>query len=44
MFVHVRGASFVEFGALPPEQRSVLVAFLFGLPRLGQEAVMVFLY
>jgi peptidoglycan/LPS O-acetylase OafA/YrhL len=42
MLVHVRGASFVEFGALPPEQRSALVAFLFGLTRLGQEAVLVF--
>jgi peptidoglycan/LPS O-acetylase OafA/YrhL len=42
MFVHVRGGSFVEFSALPPEQRNTLVAVLFGLTRLGQEAVMVF--
>jgi peptidoglycan/LPS O-acetylase OafA/YrhL len=42
LFVHVRGASFVEFGALPPEQRTALVAILFGLTRLGQEAVLVF--
>jgi peptidoglycan/LPS O-acetylase OafA/YrhL len=42
LFVHVRGASFVEFGALPPEQKTSLVAVLFGLTRLGQEAVLVF--
>jgi peptidoglycan/LPS O-acetylase OafA/YrhL len=42
LFVHVRGATFVEFGTLPPEQKTSLVAVLFGFTRLGQEAVLVF--
>jgi peptidoglycan/LPS O-acetylase OafA/YrhL len=41
---HVRGSSFVEFGALPvSDQRfSYFAKVFFGLTRLGHEAVMVF--
>ena len=39
---HVRGSSFVEYGALPPHQRTLLVAVIFGITRVGHEAVMVF--
>lgn len=39
---HIRGASFVEFGALPAHQQTVAVAALFALTRVGHEAVMVF--
>src|SRR5215471_948184 len=39
---HLRGASFVEYGALPLAQKNPLVAALFGLTRLGHEAVLVF--
>ncbi len=39
---HVRGASFVEFGALPIEDRGLVTKVLFGVTRLGHEAVMVF--
>jgi peptidoglycan/LPS O-acetylase OafA/YrhL len=39
---HVRGASFVEFGALPADERSFSAAIFFGLTRLGHEAVLVF--
>lgn len=41
-FGHVRGSSFVEFGALPPEQQNILTKLLFGVTRLGHEAVMLF--
>lgn len=39
---HVRGASFVEFGALPVSQQTTTVAILFALTRMGHEAVLVF--
>lgn len=39
---HVRGASFVEFGALPASQQTTAVAILFALTRMGHEAVLVF--
>ena len=39
---HVRGASWVEFGALPSGQQTAPVYAFFALTRLGQEAVMVF--
>jgi peptidoglycan/LPS O-acetylase OafA/YrhL len=39
---HVRGASFVEYAALPATQHSAPVAALFGMTRLGREAVLVF--
>ena len=42
LLVHVRGSSFVEYGALPEHSKTVFVAILFGLTRLGQEAVLVF--
>jgi peptidoglycan/LPS O-acetylase OafA/YrhL len=42
LLVHVRGGAFVEFGALPEEQRTPIVALFFGVTRLGQEAVMLF--
>ena len=42
LLVHTRGAAFVEYGALPATQKTILVAVLFGLTRLGQEAVMAF--
>ena len=39
---HVRGGSFVEFGALPADQRNAFVAVFFGLTRLGQLAILTF--
>lgn len=39
---HVRNTSFVEFGALPAEDKTLVAAVLFGVTRLGHEAVMVF--
>ncbi len=39
---HVRGASFVEYGALPTSSQTAFVAGLYGLTRLGHEAVLVF--
>jgi len=42
LLVHVRDSSFVEYGALPEQQKTLLVAVLFGLTRLGQEAVLIF--
>ena len=42
LLVHVRGAAFVEFGALPDYQHTPLMAGFFAMTRLGQEAVMVF--
>ena len=39
---HLRGGSFVEYGALPAEQHTPLVAALFGISRLGHEAVLIF--
>jgi peptidoglycan/LPS O-acetylase OafA/YrhL len=39
---HVRGGSFVEYGALPLHQRTLLVAVIFGATRMGHEAVLVF--
>jgi len=39
---HVRNSSFVEFGALPLEDRTTLAGAFFGVSRLGHEAVMVF--
>jgi len=41
-FGHIRGGSFVEFGALPPEHKGALAVVLFGITRLSHEAVMVF--
>jgi peptidoglycan/LPS O-acetylase OafA/YrhL len=40
--VHTRGGSFVEFASLPPEQKSITIAILFGITRLGHEAVLTF--
>ncbi|HEX4052671.1 MAG TPA: acyltransferase, partial [Tepidisphaeraceae bacterium] len=42
LLVHARGDAFVEFGALPPDQRTYLIGILFGFTRLGQEAVLAF--
>ena len=39
---HVRLTSFVEFGALPPHDKTALTAFFYAITRLGHEAVMVF--
>jgi peptidoglycan/LPS O-acetylase OafA/YrhL len=39
---HARGALFVEYGGLPPEQRQPIIALLFALTRLGNEAVIIF--
>ncbi len=39
---HTRGALFVEYGGLPPEQKNPLVALLFAITRLGNEAVIIF--
>lgn len=41
-FGHIRGSLFVEFGALPSGQQTLLVKLLFGLSRTGLEAVLVF--
>jgi len=40
--VHVRGASFVAYGALPAEQQNLLVAFFYFITRIGNEAVVAF--
>jgi peptidoglycan/LPS O-acetylase OafA/YrhL len=42
LLVHVRGSSFVEYGALPDAQRTVATSIFFGATRLGPEAVMLF--
>lgn len=39
---HMRGSSFVEYGALPAAEHNPIVAILFLLTRLGREAVLVF--
>ncbi len=39
---HTRGASFVEFGSLPPTQKTATLAIAFGMTRLGYEAVLIF--
>ena len=39
---HLRGYSFVEYGALHELDRSPVVAVVFGLTRLGHEAVLIF--
>lgn len=39
---HLRGDSFVEYGALPPLQHRLIVELFFAATRLGHEAVMVF--
>ncbi|MBG0792068.1 acyltransferase [Methylocystis sp. H62] len=39
---HVRIGSFVEYGALPSSQHSLFVAALFGITRLGRQAVLIF--
>jgi peptidoglycan/LPS O-acetylase OafA/YrhL len=40
--VHARGHALVEFGSLPPEQRTNAVFALFALTRVGSEAVTIF--
>jgi peptidoglycan/LPS O-acetylase OafA/YrhL len=42
LLVHVRGGTWVEYGALPEEQKNILTLVFFLVTRLGQEAVMVF--
>jgi len=42
MLFHIRNASFVEYGALPEQQKTIAIAVLFALSRLGSEAVLVF--
>jgi peptidoglycan/LPS O-acetylase OafA/YrhL len=39
---HTRGASFIEFGSLPPTQKTATLAITFGVTRLGYEAVLIF--
>lgn len=39
---HVRGSSFVEFGALPQSHQGLPTKVLFALTRLGHEAVLLF--
>jgi peptidoglycan/LPS O-acetylase OafA/YrhL len=39
---HLRGDSFVEYGALPASQHGIAVELFFAATRLGYEAVMVF--
>jgi peptidoglycan/LPS O-acetylase OafA/YrhL len=39
---HVRGASWVEYGALAASDRNLAVAAFFAITRVGHEAVMVF--
>jgi len=40
--VHLRGSAFVEFGALPQDQQGHFAKAIFGILRLGHEAVLVF--
>ncbi|HEY5379036.1 MAG TPA: acyltransferase [Pseudolabrys sp.] len=42
MLDHIRGATWVDFGALPAPQHTSLVAIFFALTRIGYEAVLVF--
>lgn len=42
LLVHIRGLSFVDFGALPPSQQTFFVGVVLGLTRSGQEAVTAF--
>jgi peptidoglycan/LPS O-acetylase OafA/YrhL len=42
LFYHVRGSNWVELSVLPAAQRTLPTEILFGLNRLGDEAVMVF--
>jgi peptidoglycan/LPS O-acetylase OafA/YrhL len=42
LLVHVRGGTWVEYGALPEDQRTWLILAFFFATRLGHEAVMVF--
>ena len=42
LLMHVRGVAFVEYGALPVEQRNPLLASVFLLARFGREAVLLF--
>lgn len=42
MFAHVRGGNWVEFGALPSDQKTIATWAFFFLTRLGHEAVMIF--
>lgn len=39
---HLRGGSFVEFGALDPDQRTFITSVIFAITRLGREAVLTF--
>lgn len=39
---HVRRFAFVEFGALPVDQKSLSVAVVYAMTRLGHEAVIIF--
>jgi len=39
---HTRGAAFVAFGDLPPDQHTMLVRAMYLAARLGQEAVVLF--
>src|SRR6185437_415958 len=42
MLGHIRGSTWVEFGALMPDQRTPAAAAFFALTRLGHESVLVF--
>ena len=39
---HARGAAFVEYGALLPEERGYLISIFYAITRLGHEAVIAF--
>jgi peptidoglycan/LPS O-acetylase OafA/YrhL len=39
---HVRGGNWVEFGALPADQKTILTSVFFFCTRLGHEAVLIF--
>lgn len=42
LLVHVRGAAFVEYGALPPDDQTPVVWIFYAATRLGHEAVLIF--
>jgi peptidoglycan/LPS O-acetylase OafA/YrhL len=42
LLFHVRGSVFFEYTSFAPNERTTLVTILFGLTRLGPEAVLVF--
>lgn len=42
LFVHARHSAFVDFGMLPTDQKTMLIAVMFAIGRIGNEAVIMF--